>query len=72
MPLRIEGSTPSRSTINALVGELAYPPDLGSGFCGFDAHRGHMKKEIKTKVKFTILTKEQVEAARSKAWKYLL
>ena len=31
-----------------------------------------MKKQIKKKIKFTILTKEQVEAGRSKAWKYLL
>ena len=25
----------------ALVGELVYPPDLGSGFCQFESDRGH-------------------------------
>ena len=29
------------STYHARVGELEYPPDLGSGFCGFESHLGY-------------------------------
>ena len=28
----------------AHVGELAYPPDLGSGFCEFESHLGYYDK----------------------------
>lgn len=63
--------------LNPHVGELVDPHDSKS--CAFGRVGSsptmrtiYIKMAKKTKkIKFTVLTKEQVEADRSKAWKYL-